>query len=165
MYNIFWRYIMRKLLATLLVLALALSSAFMFTACAPRDDGEPEAPATGIVGVYEMFEISGTITTGGQTIPLEEGLYEYYIIEIKEGGVATVKSAAAGSSSEIRQDVTWEYDEATGALDIISVIDGMTIVEKMTLKDGIIEYKNSQTGLVQGVQMTMDMTIKLSKKS
>ena len=112
-----------------------------------------------------MFEISGTITTGGQTIPLEEGLYEYYIIEIKEGGVATVKSAAAGSSSEIRQDVTWEYDEATGALDIISVIDGMTVVEKMTLKDGIIEYKNSQTGLVQGVQMTMDMTIKLSKKS
>ena len=155
---------MKKLLAIVLVMALALSCAFMFTACTPKTE-EPEAPQSSILGKYEMFEISGTVTANGQTIPLEEGLYEYYTIEIKEGGVATIKSAAAGSSSEIRQDVTWEYDETTGALDIISVIDGMTVVEKMNLTDGIILYTNSQTGLVQGVQMTIDMTIKLSKVS
>lgn len=155
---------MKKILSIILVLALALSCAFVFTAC-KKGDNTPDEPKDSILGKYEMTAISGTVTTGGQTITLEEGLYEYYTIELKEGGNAIIESAAAGSASAIRQEVTWEYDEATGALDIISNIDGMTIVEKMTLKNGKITYTSNQTGQTQGITMTINMTIELEKKA
>lgn len=158
---------MRKILSLALVLALAISSALVFTACKPdQGNDEPTPPANDILGVYEMTAISGTVSIdGGEPIALEEGLYEYYTIELKADGKGRVEAAAAGSSSAIRQDVEWEYDEKTGALDIISKIDGMTVVEKMTLKDGKITYTNSQTGQNQGMIMTINMTIELQKKA
>ena len=159
---------MKKILSFILVLALSLSCFALLTACKPSDnENQPEEPkADSIIGVYEMTSITGTVQLEGQDpIALEEGLYEYYIIELKEGGKAVVKSAAAGSSSEIRQEVDWEYNEETGALDIISHIDGMTVVEKMNLVDGVITYTNSQTGQSQGMVMTINMTITLAKKA
>ena len=145
-------------------MTLALSCVFILASCDPKKDDEPEAKPS-ILGTYEMISIEGSVTSGGVTVELEEGLYEYYTIELKEDGKAVVESAAAGSSQSIRQEVTYEYDEKTGALDVISVVDGYTVVEKMTLKDGKITYTTNTTGTNSGITMTINMTIVLEKKA
>ena len=48
---------------------------------------------------------------------------------------------------------------------MISVVDGYTVVEKMTLKDGKITYTTNTTGTNSGITMTINMTIVLEKKA
>lgn len=146
---------MKRIISLALVLILTLSCTVLMFSCKKES----------ILGVYEMTEISGKVTSNGVTVELEEGLYEYYTLELKEDGKGTVKSSGAGTNQELRQDIEWEYDEETGALDIISKVDGQTVVEKMTLKDGKITYSTSTTGSFSGVTMTISMELVLEKKA
>lgn len=144
---------MKKFLSIALVLIISVSC-LAFTSCGFIGGGDDD-----ITGVYEMVEVSGTITYGGTTYPLSEDLYEYYTITLNEDGTAIIDAKGNGSSA-IREEAKWEYDEPD--LKVKSVRGGYTVVEEMQLKDGVITYDmpaqyDSLTG------MTIEMNLVLEK--
>lgn len=145
---------MKKFLSIVLVVIFSVSC-LAFTSCGLLGGGDD------IVGVYEMVEVSGTVTYGGTTYPLSEDLYEYYTITLNEDGTAIIDAKGNGSSA-IREEAKWEYDEPD--LEIISNRGGYNVVEKMQLKDGVITYDmpaqyDSLTG------MTIEMNLVLEKSN
>ena len=141
---------MKKFLSIALVLIISCSC-LAFTSCGLFGDDD-------ITGVYEMTEISGTITYGGQTHPLSEDLYDYYRITLNDDGSVIIEARGNGSSA-IREEGRWEYDEPN--LDVISVRGGYTVVEEMELKDGVITYNaprqyDSLTGMTIEMSMTLE---------
>ena len=126
---------MKKTLAIVLALVMLLTASVTLISCSNKNPNN-------VVGVYEMTDISGTLTNNGQVTQLSKDLYEYYTITLEKGGKATIASAAKGSSSEIKQEATWEYEK--GELRITSAPQGINVTEIMELKDGVITYETTQ---------------------
>ena len=144
---------MKRFLSIVLVVIFSVSC-LAFTSCGLFGGSNKD-----VAGVYEMVEVSGTVTYGGTTYPLSEDLYEYYTITLNEDGTAIIDAKGNGSSA-IREEAKWEYDEPD--LEIISNRGGFNVVEKMQLKDGVITYDmpaqyDSLTG------MTIEMNLVLEK--
>jgi len=138
---------MKKTLSLILSLVLALGCTLALVSCGGSD----------VAGVYEMTDISGTMTSGGVTVDLSKDLYEYYTITLNEDGTGSVKAkGTASGNTSIEQDITWEYEETT--LKIISVQSGVNVVEEMTLVDGVIKYNVNQA-LPGGGNMNMNLTL------
>ena len=127
---------MKRLVAIFLTAVLVLGSVMALASC---NDANPKD----MVGVYELSDISGSITANGQTTALSKDLYEYYTIELKDGGAATVKSAGAGFSVEYEEEATWKYED--GKLKITSKPQGVEVTEVMDIKDGVITYETTQS--------------------
>ena len=151
---------MKRIISIILTFSLLFSSLFLMTSCDVLDSllGED------ITGVYEMVSIEGSATYNGVSVELEEGLYDYYVIELEKGGKGEIRSAAYGTSTEMRADIEWEYDKESGELKIISEVDGVELVETMHLEKDTIEYETTQSGYFGGVYMTIEMSITLEKK-
>lgn len=140
---------MKKILSSALLLTLLVAFALTLTSCSLpffKKDMTDE-----IAGTYEMVRISGTVTYNGQTIDLEEDLYEYYRITLDEDGTCTVEAKGAGNTSKIENEGTWEYED--GTLEIKTETNGVTVVEEMEWEDDVITYDAKET--------TSGMTIKM----
>ena len=143
---------MKKLLSSTLLLALLMALVFTLASCALfRFDITEE-----IVGTYEMVGISGTMSYNGQTVNLDEDLYEYYRIIIREDGSCIVKSKGTSSSSVFESAGTWEYNE--GVLEIKTSQSGVTVVEEMKWEDGVITYdaKTSSSGITISMHLVLE---------
>ena len=106
-----------------------------------------------IAGTYEMTSISGTVTYGGETIELEEDLYDYYRITLKKNGSCMIESKASGSTTKVEEEGTWEYDD--GILKIKSNPSGITTVEEMTWEDDVIIYEAEQNASGMKIEMKL----------
>ena len=139
---------MKRILSVILVLVLTLSMALTLASCSKSK----------YAGTYEMVSISGEMIYNGQTTKLDEDLYDYYRIILKSNGKAKVESKGKGSTSVYEADSTWSY--SNGKINLKTVTNGYSVVEKMDWEDGVITYVASQTA--QG--MTINMTIILERK-
>ena len=139
---------MKKLLSFTLALVLILSCAALVS-CNTND----------IAGIYEMVSVSGTVSYGGQTVELGKDLYDYYRITLNKDGTCKIESKSADSTAKVEQDGTWEYED--DLLKIKSTTSGVTVVEEMQWKDGVITYdaKQSASG------MTINMHLVLERQS
>lgn len=149
---------MKKTISIIMILALALSFAFVLTSCKG-----PEEDKITVDGKYEMTSISGSVSYNGTTVELEEGLYEYYRMTLNTDGTALIEAKGATqngiSGTKIENEATWEFDEKTGILEIKTKEGSLTVVEEMKWVDGVITYDTQQSA--QG--MTMKMTLILEK--
>ena len=134
---------MKKFLS-LIVAVVLLVSCFAFVSCNGID----------LAGTYEMTGISGTITYNGQTVELEEDLYDYYRIVLNKDGSCKIESKGADSTAKIEQEGTWEYEDEV--LKVKTVTSGVTVVEEMKWDDGVITYdaKQSASGMTINMQLT-----------
>ena len=150
---------MKKLLSVLILIALCISCMTVMIACEGETETETETETQSmeekIAGVYEMTDISGSMTANGQTISLSKDLYEYYLITLNEDGTATVESKAAGNDLKVEQEATWEWDD--GKIELKSTTQGITVVEELDWKDNVITYKATQSA--QGLTITMNITL------
>ena len=103
-----------------------------------------------------MISISGSISYGGETIELEEDLYDYYRITLNKDGSCLIESKSSTSTALIENEGTWEYDD--GELKIKSVSYGATVVELMEWDDGVITYDCEQSA--QGMTIKMRLILK-----
>ena len=142
---------MKKLLTVLVLIALCLSCMTMMISCDIMNIGIKKE----IVGVYEMTDISGSMSANGQTISLSKDLYEYYRITFNEDGTAKVESKGVGNTAKIEQEATWEWDD--GKIEFKSTTQGVTVVEELDWNDGVITYTSTQSA--QGITITMDITL------
>lgn len=143
---------MKKLLTVLILIALCLSCMTMMISCDIMNIGIKKE----IVGVYEMTDISGSMSANGQTISLSKDLYEYYRITFNKDGTAKVESKAVGNTAKIEQEATWEWDD--GKIELKSNPQGVTVVEELDWNDGVITYKATQSA--QGITIVMNITLK-----
>ena len=146
---------MKKLLSFVLVIYLIAACLLTFVSCGKNSE---------LVGTYEMSSISGLMSYNGQTIELDEDLYEYYRITLKRNGSCKIESKAADSSSKIEQEGTWEYFEESGILAIKSEDNGVTVIEEMKWKDGIITYDVEQTVSSAKIKMRLKLKKQYSPK-
>ena len=145
------RTLMKKLLSLALAAVLLLSCIVLFAACNSENDK--------LVGTYEMSSVSGTVTYEGQTVELEEDLYDYYRLTLNKDGTCLVESKGAGTTTKIEEEGTWEYED--DVLKIKTKSSGVTAVEEMTWKNDRIYYDAEVS--VSG--MTVEMSLILRKKS
>ena len=136
---------MKKFLS-LIVAVVLLVSCFAFVSCNGSD----------LAGTYEMTGISGTITYNGQTVELEEDMYDYYRIVLNKDGSCKIESKGADSTAKIEQEGTWEYEDEV--LKVKTVTSGVTVVEEMKWDDGVITYdaKQSASGMTINMQLTLE---------
>ena len=104
-----------------------------------------------------MVSISGSVTANGMTTQLSTDLYEYYNIILNEDGTAKVESQAAGTTTKVEGDATWEVED--GKIQLITRTSGVKVVEEMDWEDGTLTYVANQTAS----GMTISMTIVLEK--
>ena len=123
---------MKKLLTVLILIALCLSCMTVMISCDIMNIGIKKE----IVGVYEMTDISGSMSANGQTISLSKDLYEYYRITFNKDGTAMVESKAVGNDLKVEQEGTWEWDD--GKIELKSNTQGVTVVEELDWNDGVI---------------------------
>ena len=142
---------MKKILSLTLAVFLIAACLLTLASC---------GAASELVGTYEMSSISGAITYAGQTVTIDEDYFDYYRITLEKGGACKVESKAADSTAKIEQEGTWEYDEETEKLTVKSTKDGITVIEEMKWKDGVITY-NAE--LSEG-GMKLKMRLKLEKQ-
>lgn len=140
---------MKKTLALSIVAVLLFACMFSLVACNNSK----------IVGVYEMTDISGSMTYNGTTTRLTRDLYEYYTIEVKKDGTAIVKAKGSGAGQYIENKGTWTEED--GVIKLKSTQGGFTVVEEMKWDNGVITYSNRQSA--NGV--SVNMTIVLAKKA
>lgn len=138
---------MKKILSLILVTVLLLSCVSVLSACGTKAK---------IAGTYEMVSISGTITQNGQTVNLDEDLYEYYRLTLNKDGSALVESKGKNNTSKVEQEGEWDYED--GVIKLKSVQMGITVVEEMEWDDGVITYEAKESG--QGMSVNMKITLK-----
>ena len=140
---------MKRILSLALGLVLALGCFVILPSCGMERK---------IAGTYEMVEISGTLTMNGQTVELDEDLYDYYRITLNKDGTAEIESKGAGSTLKVEEEGTWEYED--DVIKLKSKPSGITVVEEMEWDDDVITYEAEQSA--QG--MTIKMTLILEKQ-
>ncbi len=142
---------MKKLLSFALAVLLMAACLFTLASC---------GAASEVVGTYEMSSLAGAITYAGQTVSIDEDYFEYYRITFEKNGSCKVESKMEESTAKIEQEGTWEYDEETGKITVKSDNAGVTVIEEMKWKDGIITYNAelSEAG------MKLKMRLKLEKQ-
>ena len=141
---------MKKILSLMLVVILAFGCVFALASCGEKSGSE-------ITGVYELESIEGTMSYNGETVELDESLYEYYRITLEKDGTALIESKAAGSTGvRIEEEGTWEYED--GKLELKSSPQGITVVEEMEWDDGVITYTTEQYS--GGISMSFTMVLK-----
>ena len=138
---------MKKILSLILVTVLLLSCVSVLSSCGTKAK---------IAGTYEMVSISGTITQNGQTVNLDEDLYEYYRLTLNKDGSALVESKGKNNTSKVEQEGEWDYED--GVIKLKSVQMGITVVEEMEWDDGVITYEAKESG--QGMSVNMKITLK-----
>ena len=137
---------MKKTLALALSLVLVLACAITMISCDDVDMSE-------VAGTYKMTDISGSITSGGQTIELSPSLYDYYTIELKEDGVAVVSAKGVGGA--LSDEGTWSY--SNGVISLKTKTGGVTVVEEMDWDDGTITFVSEQSDANMSVKMNMTL--------
>ena len=140
---------MKKILSFVLIVSMLLTCMVVFASC---------DTSSKVAGTYEMVSVTGSLTYQGETIPLDEDLYDYYRITLEKDGTALVESKGADSTSKIEEEGTWEYED--GVIKLKSNTSGITVVEEMEWKDDKITYVAEESG--QG--MKIKMTLILEKK-
>ena len=139
---------MKKILSLMLVVILAFGCVFALASCGKKSK---------IAGTYELESIEGTMSYNGETVELDESLYEYYRITLEKDGTALIESKAAGSTGvKVEEEATWEYED--GKLELKSSPQGITVVEEMEWDDGVITYTTEQSG--GGMTMSFTMVLK-----
>ena len=138
---------MKKITLISLLIVVLIVASVALTACAN----------TQYAGTYEMVDVSGTLTTNGQTTTLNKSMYDYYRIILKPNGKAVVESKAAGSIA-VSIDSKWEYED--GKINLITTTSGVKVVETMTINGDTITYSATQSA--QGI--TIDFSIVLKKQ-
>ena len=137
---------MKKLLAIILSVVTCFACLSLVSSCANNSK---------CVGTYEMVSITGTMTYNGQTTQLDESLYEYYRITLNKDGTALVESKGNNTTSKIENEGTWEYKN--NKVRLKSTQAGITVVEEMDWKDGVITYVANQSG--QGMEISMNLVL------
>lgn len=121
----------------------------LFVACDKEEekekekDNDPEVFAAA-VGTYEMVSIEGYMTQNGTRIELNESMYEYYRIILRDDGTAKVASKAPNNSTIVEQEGTWKYED--GKVKLISSQYGISVTEVMDWENGTITYHAQQSG-------------------
>lgn len=140
---------MKRFLISTLLVAISVMALLSFVGCSNFM----------YAGTYEMVGLSGEVTVSGQTIQLNEDLFDYYRIILNEDGSAKIQSKAKSSTTSVEAEGTWEFSD--GKLKIKHTNSaGITTIEEMDLENGKITYNASQT--IQG--MNVQMQIVLEKK-
>ena len=142
---------MKKILSLTLAVFLIAACLLTLASC---------GAASEVVGTYEMSSIAGAVTYAGQTVTIDEDYFDYYRITFERDGTYKGESKVADFSAKIEQEGTWEYDEETGKLTVKSTEDGITVIEEMMWKDGVITY-NAE--LFEG-GVKLKMRLKLEKQ-
>ena len=135
---------MKRVFVLVLGLVLTLSCLLSLSACTMESK---------IAGTYEMVSVSGTLTYNGVTTELGEDLYDYYRITLNRDGTALIESKGADSTAKIEEEGTWEYED--DLIKLKSRPSGITVVEEMEWKDGVITYEAEQSGQGMAIKMTL----------
>lgn len=140
---------MKRVVSLALVLMMVLTCMLAFASCGQEKK---------MVGTYEMVSISGTMTYNGETVQLDEDLYEYYRIILEKDGVVTIESKGTNGVG-YEEEGEWKWDD--DMLKIWTKPEGSStrVLEEMEWEDDTITYTANQTG--EGV--TISMTIVLEK--
>ena len=142
---------MKKLLSLTLIAIILLGTFAGLCSCGNKNSSQ-------IAGIYEMVDISGTVTFNGQKTELEEDLYDYYRIILYPDGNAKVAAKAKNNSTQVEEEAEWEFKN--GTIRLKSSPQGLTVVEEMQWKNGTIIYNATQSS----GNMTVDMTLTLQKR-
>lgn len=138
---------MKKTLSLAIAVILVFACMFTLAACGKKNE---------FVGVYEMQEISGTLTSNGTTTQLDKSLYKYYTIELKADNTAIVRSEATGTTNQaIEAEATWKAEG--NVIKLISTVGGISITEEMTYDNGTLTYSSKQSAAGMTIEMTMTL--------
>ena len=77
---------MKKILSFVLIVSMLLTCMVVFASC---------DTSSKVAGTYEMVSVTGSLTYQGETIALDEDLYDYYRITLEKDGTALVESKGA----------------------------------------------------------------------
>ena len=139
---------MKKAFSLILVLILAIGCTFSVASC-----GNSE-----VAGVYELADISGSMTVDGVTQPLSKDLYEYYTMILEEDGTGKVASKGVNTgNTSVEYNIEWEYEDTT--LKIYTLTMGIRVAETMTLSNGVITYSVVNQNLGNNSYITMHLTL------
>lgn len=138
---------MKKTLSLAIAVILVFACMFTLAACGKKNE---------FVGVYEMQEISGTLTSNGTTTQLDKSLYKYYTIELKADNTAIVRSEATGTTNQtVEAEATWKAEG--NVIKLISTVGGISITEEMTYDNGTLTYSSKQSAAGMTIEMTMTL--------